>query len=207
MQNVIYVLSASIIGRFSLLLINFLSAQLLLVDMYGLMAYILTLVGVVSSFVLASSGTSVNVTATKYLTTNQHAVSSFINFSILISLLISPITYSIIIFLNQDVQSKFIYIYPYILLLTFLYSYNSINDKVFIGSKNYKYLFRSNLITFCICLPIIIFLIYYGQIYWALLSILIYRFIYSLAHQLFLGKTTKHKFVLSIYTTQLTLKI
>lgn len=188
MKLVIYALGANIISKGGLLTINLISAKILSVSEYGLMAYILTLIGVVSSFVVVGSGVAVNVVVAKNFDKKKEDVNSFITFSIMLSLLIAPLACYLVIILNPNMGRSFDYLYPMMMILTVFYSYNSINDSVFIGSKNFKFLFITSSITFCISIPAAVFLIYYYGFLGALFSLMIYRAIYSLSHNFFINK-------------------
>lgn len=188
MKPVVYALGVNIISKGGLLTINLISARILLVSEYGLMSYILTLIGVVSSFVIAGSGVAVNVVVAKNFETRKENANSFITFSIILGLLIAPLACYIVILLNPSINSSFNYLYIVMLILTMFYSYNSINDSVFIGSKNFKYLFITSAINFCISMPLIVFLIYYYGFLGALFSLVIYRIIYSLVNSFFINK-------------------
>ena len=53
MNQVFFSIGANLLSKGGLLIINLISAKTLLVHNYGILSYILTLIGVTSSFVLA----------------------------------------------------------------------------------------------------------------------------------------------------------
>lgn len=179
MNQVFYSIGANLLSKGGLLLINLVSAKILLVENYGILSYILTLIGVTSSFVLAGSGVSVNVVVAQN-SHNKSRVNNFITFSILIACLISPVACYIILLLNSTADKNVEYMYIYMLIITVLYSINSIGDSAFIGNKRYKELFFVAAIVFIINIPLFYLFVENYELYGALISIFLYRFFYLL---------------------------
>jgi O-antigen/teichoic acid export membrane protein len=179
MNQVFFSIGANLLSKGGLLLINLISAKTLLVQNYGILSYILTLIGVTSSFVLAGSGISVNVVSAQNQE-NKSRVNNFITFSILLAFLISPVACYVALSLNPTTEETIEYIFFYMLIITLLYSVNCINDSAFVGNKKYKELFLVAILVFFINMPFFYLLVKKYELYGALISIFLYRFSYLL---------------------------